>query len=87
MNTDMQMLAEKLANKCLEHSEVYHKYTDEDLLNATLIFSHFFMDVLYTTNQNITFEKQQELAEEAGKAIRELIKMFTSKDMHLIAKQ
>jgi hypothetical protein len=87
MKEQIQTSAEYLANLCLENAEQYHNYTDKDLENATLIFSHFFMDVIYTTNCHaITFEKQLEIAETTGKAIRELILSATGKDMHEIVK-
>lgn len=87
MKDQIKTSAEYLANLCLENAEVYHGYDDDDLVNATLIFSHFLMDTLYTENQNKDLETQKEIAELTGKAIRELIKATTGKDMHLLAKK
>lgn len=81
-----QIRVEKLANLCLETGETWHKYTDADLINATLIFSHFLMDVIFTENQDLTLKKQCDLATYTGKAIRELILASTGKDMHKIIK-
>ena len=87
MKEKIQTPAEYLANLCLENGEIYHNYDDQDLLNATLIFSHFLMDVIYTENKkNLPLPKMEELAETTGKAIRELIKVATGKDMHVIVK-
>ena len=84
--SNIQKSADELADLCLE-DQVYHAYTDRDLMNATLIFSHFLMDTIWTTNQNLPQEKREQLAETTGKAIRELIKASTGKDIHLIANQ
>jgi len=82
----IQKLANSLADECLLNAENFHGYSDDDLLNATLIFSHFLMDVLFRENQHIDFNKQCDLATTTGKAIRELIKASTGKDMHKVAK-
>ncbi len=79
-------MASKLATICLQDHGNYNAYSDKDLENGTLIFSHFLMDVVYTSNKNLTEEKMLELAETTGKAIRELILAATGKDMHEIAK-
>ena len=86
MKEQIQTSTEYLANLCLENGDKHHNYNDTDLLNSTLIFSHFLMDVIYTENKkNLSFPKMEELAETTGKAIRELIKVATGKDMHNIA--
>lgn len=87
MRKKLQKKCEYLANLCLEKGEIYHKYDDVDLLNATFIFSHFFMDKIYTENQHLSQKKQEKLAETTGKAIRELIKSATNKDMHKVVKE
>jgi hypothetical protein len=45
------------------------------------------MDLLWKTNQHLTLEKQFELAETTGMAIRELIKSATGLDMHEVVKK
>lgn len=74
--------AEELANLCLLSSEKYHEYSDEDLVNASLIFTHIFMDHIYSSNQHLDPGSLMELAETSGKALRELIGVATGKDMH-----
>lgn len=81
MKENIQMTAEDLANLCLGADE-YHGYTDEDLVNATLIFLHIFIDVLYGTLNGMTLKEQCEKAQEAGEKLRNLILETTGKDMH-----
>lgn len=83
----IQTMADNLADLCLANCETYNDYTDADLVNAIFIFSHFLMDMIYKTNQHLSFEKQCDLAETVGKAIRELIKSSTGKDMHELVKK
>jgi hypothetical protein len=75
-----------LANLCLANQE-YKNYTDKDLENATIIFTHFLLDMIWTTNKTLTQSKKEELAETTGKAIRELIKSSTGKNMQIIWKK
>ncbi len=82
----IQVSAEKLANTCLENAEVHHGYSDCDLLNAVLIFSHFLLDVFYTENQHISKKKEEDLAETIGRSIRELVRVSTGKDTHVLLK-
>jgi len=85
MKDQIQTSAEYLADLCLAQEE-YQVYTDRDLFNATLIFSHFLIDVIWSTNLDLPQEKKLSLAETTGEAIRELIKSSTGKDMHDVAK-
>jgi ATP-dependent RNA circularization protein (DNA/RNA ligase family) len=87
MKEQLQKGAKYLADLCLEFSQTYHGYTDKDLQNATLIFSHFLFDVIFRENQHLPLGKKMELAETTGKAIRELIKTTCDKDMHEIVKR
>lgn len=84
MKAKIQTSIDFLANLCLENAEIHHEYSDEDLINATLVFSHFLMDKIYSENQHLSKEKQLELAGTTGKAIRALIKASCGKDMHEI---
>lgn len=87
MKETIQTSAEYLANLCLENGETHKSYTEKDLENATLIFSHFLLDVIYSENKGLKQEAMLELAETTGKAIRELILSTTGKDMHEIVKK
>lgn len=77
---------DKLADRCLDEDQYQH-YTDTDLLNACTIFSHVLLDVMYTENVNhLAKEELEYLAQTTGKAIRELVRASTDKDMHEVAK-
>jgi len=79
--------AEYLDNRCLESAGTYFCYSDKDLENATLIFSHILFDVVFSENRNLKIGKQMELAETVGKAIRQLVLDSTGKDLLEIVKQ
>lgn len=83
---ELRESVEALANKCLMNFDTHRQYNEKDLENATLVFMHFLMDVTYSENQNLTEEKQLELATTLGQSIRELIVAATGKDMHQIVK-
>ena len=87
MKEKIQTSLEYLANLTLEDHENHREYTDKDLVNATQIFSGVLMDVIYTNAQHLSRGKQLELAENAGTAIRELIRATTDKDMHQVIKE
>ena len=84
---EITVSANYLADRCLEAAETYHAYSDKDLENATIIFSHFLMDVMWRTNQHLSIEKRGELAKTTGTAIRELIRATTSLDMHEVVRR
>lgn len=80
-------LARDLADKCLGDSGNYRNYSDEDLFNATEIFITVLMDKIFTENGKLSQKKMEELAETTGKAVRELIRACTGKDMHKIVEE
>ena len=82
----IQVTANTLADMCLE-KEGPHDYEDKDLINASIIFTHILLDHIWQTNQDMTNEGREKVAETTGLAIRELIKASTGKDMHEIIKQ
>ena len=84
--SEIQVSARYLADICLKEAQEYHNYEDKDLMNATLIFQHFFMDMIFKENQDLTQKGLEELSKTAGEAIRELIKSATGKDTHQLAK-
>ena len=77
----------KLVTICLERSDTYQVYDDEDLMNASLIFTHIFGDVLFTENQHLCFEDRCKVATLAGEAFREFIKVSIGKDMAEVARK
>jgi len=81
----IQTSIENLSNLCAESRDVYFKYTDKDLFNATYIFTHIFLAKMYDYHKNNLSQKYlKEIAKESGEAIRQLILTFTGKDMHKI---
>jgi len=85
MKDQIQTSAEYLADLCLAQKE-YQAYTDRDLFNASIIFLHVLTDVMWRTNFDLSQEKKLSLAKTTCKALRELIKASTGKDMHDVAK-
>ena len=84
----IQKQLEELSNLCLMEGENYHGYNDEDLINATIVFMHFFIEKMYEYQKPKLNQKQlEELATEAGKNLRQTILLFTNKDMHDIVKE
>jgi hypothetical protein len=86
MKEQLQKLADELAIMCLVNYETHNGYSEKDLENATIIFMHFLLDVMYTENKHLGEKPMLLLAETTGSAIRELIISSTGKDMHDIAK-
>lgn len=82
----MQKMVNELANISLMSAQVHQGFLDEDLMNATQIFSHFLLDIVYTQNKHLPEDKMLELGETTGKALRELILSTTGKDMHDIVR-
>jgi hypothetical protein len=83
----IQTRANALADKCLIYGGVHYQYDDKDLINASLIFSHILLDVMYTERTpHMTQEGMEEMATLTGCAIRELIMASTGKDMHELVK-
>lgn len=86
MKNKLSTLLEHLANECLLSPTSPKGYTDKELMNATLVFSHFLTDIIWSENQDISRKARAELAENVGKAIRELILVATGKDMHEVVR-
>jgi hypothetical protein len=85
MKEKISQALENLSTLCLYENE-FQDYTEEDLFNATLIFSHILLDNIWRTNQESRQSTREELATYTGNAIRELIGSVTYIDMHDVAK-
>lgn len=85
MKKQIQKKAISLANICLSNGEKFHEYTDDDLMNATLIFSHFLMDKIFDKNKYASRSSHIEIASSAGRDLRNIIIKYAGKDMHEIA--
>ena len=73
---------DELANNSLKEAGTKFQYSDEDLVNATLIFTEVLMSKGYDFHQNLPLDKQCIIAEETGKNIRQTIKLFTGIDLY-----
>jgi len=77
----------KLALKVLKGLGIYREYSDEDLMDAVLIFMEVFTAKMHDHHKEKLSQEQLEmLAEEAGKSIRQTILLFTGVDMHKVLK-
>lgn len=73
---------EKLFLVCLENAGVYREYTDEELFQATFIFTELLMTRLHKQHKDkLDFDGMCELAEEAGKSIHQTVQLFTGVDL------
>lgn len=96
MNEIQQHLQESLSNwaditlqfdvmnqeKCIVPDE----YNDQALLDVTLLFQHVVMNKSWHCKKGLDMDTRMEKAEEFGKTLRDLLKDFTGKDMHELAK-
>ncbi len=83
----MNKKIEILANDILMNSGVYRKYSDEDLVNAMLIFVEVFMSKMHDAHKDKLNQYQlEQFAEQAGKKLRETVLFYTNVDLHKVVK-
>ena len=87
LKKETQESVKKLAELCQMDAGIHNKYTEADLLNVTVVFMHFVMDLNYSKNKLLKFEKKLEEGVELGKNLREFVFKFTGKDMKKVAKK
>ena len=85
MRTNVSSALQSLSLLCLDANE-HQGYTDRDFLNACVVFSHVFADVVWTENSALPQADRETLIVASGKAIRDTIFMATGRDMRDIAK-
>lgn len=80
-------ILEEIANGLLEVAEIKPNYSDNALLNATLIFQSVFMDKVFDCMQRdgISHEDQLKMVQSAGEEIRRVIHTYTGLDTHELA--
>lgn len=89
MQNNITPILNELAIHCLETAEIPKQYSTLDLENAAIIM----MDVLMNKSfelmrkENIDLSTGSAMAEKCGAEFRQLIKTYTSIDMHDICKQ
>jgi hypothetical protein len=74
----------EIANGLLEVAEIKPNYSDNAMLDVTLIFQSVFMDKLFE-NQNfdkMSMEDRLKMAQRAGEDLRSLIHTYTGLDTH-----
>lgn len=79
-------ILKELAMGLLEVAEIKPDFSDEALLNVTLIFQSVFTDKLFD-NQNydgMSMEERMKMAQSAGDELRKLIHTYTGLDTHEI---
>jgi len=72
----------EIANGLLEVAETKPNYSDNAMLDVTLIFQSVFMDKIFDNQEydNMDDEYRLEMVEQAGKDIRKLIHTYTGLD-------
>jgi hypothetical protein len=71
-----------LADFALEINGIKNAYDADDMVNASLVFMEVFSSLMFDHHQGKLDEEQMsELFEEAGKSMRQTIKLFTGIDM------
>ena len=85
MRTSVSSALQSLSILCLDSKE-HQGYTDRDFLNACVVFTHVFADVVWTENSSLPQTDRETIIVACGKAIRDTIFMATGRDMHDIAK-
>ena len=81
-------ILKEIATGMLEVTEIKPNYSNDALLDATLIFQSVFMDKIFDCQDydDITLEHRQNMSMVAGKELRKLIYTFTGLDTHQLAK-
>jgi len=80
MKTFSKQLSD-LSDYALEISGIKNKYSEEDMINASLIFFEVFSSLMYDCHKSKLNQDQMEiLFTEAGKSIHQTIKLFTGID-------
>ena len=80
---------EKLSNVCLGVSEECKEYSDEDLLNAVIVFQEVFMGKMFEFHKDkgLSVKQMEAIAMAAGKSLRSKLIIYTGKDPHKLLKK
>lgn len=80
METFAKQLSE-LADYALTISGIKNPYSDEDMINATLVFMEVFSSRMFDQHSGkLTEDQMTELFQEAGNSMHQTIKLFTGID-------
>jgi len=81
-----EKILKEIASGLLEVAEIKPNFSNDALLDATLIFQTVFMDKLYDNCKGYHLDYQEEIANNAGAKLRKLIIEFTGLDTHELTK-
>ena len=82
MTKNIQKNINELAKECLLNHGNHSKYSDEDLMDAVLIFMEVFMAKTYDKHcDKLTHPQLEKLFGEAGKSLRQTVRLFTGTDL------
>jgi hypothetical protein len=81
-------ILEEIAMGLLEVAEIKPNYSDNAMLNATLIFQSVFMDKLFDNQDydGMPMEDRMKMAQSAGEELRKLIHTYTGLDTRELVK-
>jgi hypothetical protein len=74
----------EIANGLLEVAEIKPNYSDNAMLDVTLIFQSVFMDKIFDNQNfdNMSIGDRLNMAQKAGEDLRKLIHTYTGLDTH-----
>lgn len=74
-----------LADFALEINGTKNDYTEEDMMNATLVFFEVFSSLMYDHHKDkMTLEQMEIISFEAGISLNQTIKLFTGIDTRTV---
>ena len=71
-----------MADHCLNEEQVYHEYSQQALVDATIIFMHVISDFVWAYTKELKLDTKCYYAESLGKGIRTLLIDHIGFDMH-----
>ena len=77
-------ILKEIASGLLERSEIKPNFSNDSLLDATLIFQTVLFDKVHDlqVDENMKLKYGLEMAESLGNELRKLIKIYTGLDTH-----
>jgi hypothetical protein len=75
-----EKILKELATGLLEITEIKPNFSNDALLDATLIFQSVFMDKLYDAIENLSLEVKEIIVVAAGEELKKFILKYTDLD-------
>jgi len=84
MKNKYEQILKEIASGMLETAEIKPNFSDDALLDATLIFQTVLFDKVHDlqTDEKMKIKYGLEMAESLGNELRKLIKTYTNLDTH-----